>query len=97
MARDGECRFVAAPGAIDRLLLGELVGPKQNAPIGGSCPATQLGLRDSGSFAARRFEGPWTSALGEYDRGLGGPLSSVAASGSLLRLSWPSSARTKRR
>ncbi len=46
--------FVAAPGAIDRLLLGELVGPKQNAPIGGSCPATQLGLSGSSSEGTDR-------------------------------------------
>ena len=33
-----------------RLLLGELVGPKQNSPVGRSRAATQLRLRESSSL-----------------------------------------------
>jgi hypothetical protein len=42
--RAGDCWFVALRGAMARLLLGELAGPKENSPGRSSCPATQLGF-----------------------------------------------------
>ena len=83
-----------ARAAVRSLLLHRCSGVEQKPPLGVAGYIETPGGRVSGNFAAQEFEGPRTSVLANTIAGLRGR---VAASGSSLRSSWPSSARTKRR
>jgi hypothetical protein len=80
-----DCRFVAPAATGSALLLQARADSKQKSECRSGTPATYPLIRESGSFAARRFEGPRTSASGRQQQ------SSVVFAGCCLARSRPPS------